>query len=102
MPVNIAQWCAGIGRFHSRSISQKTKNNFSGPIIIFKRMLTFFYNVFLSIFILKVGDIELNPEHKKNPSFTFFLLPLDSLTTDNYSKVLALIPHLSQTTKTLC
>ena len=64
MPVNIAQWCAGIGRFHSCIIIQKTKNSFS-DLTFFKSMLTFFYNIFLSIFILKVGDIELNldPKH---------------------------------------
>ena len=76
MPVSIAQWCAGIGRFHSCIIIQKTKNNFSAPIIIFKCMLTFSFNVFLFIFILKAGDIELNPEPKKIP-FIFFLLPLE-------------------------
>ena len=67
MPVNIAQWRAGIGRFHSHIIIQKTKKNFSDPIIIFKCMLTFFYNVFLSFFILKAEDVELNPEPPKNP-----------------------------------
>ena len=58
MPVNIDQWCAGIGRFHSHD-----------PILIFKCMLTYFYNVFLSIFILKVKarDIELNSGPKKIP-----------------------------------
>ena len=92
MPVNIAQWRAGIGRFHSRIISQKTKNNFSDPIIIFKCMLTFFYNVFLSVFILKAGDIELNPGPKKYSSFIFSCCHwnVNSLATDNYSKVLAL------------
>ena len=71
MPVNIAQWRAGIGRFHSCIISQKTKNNLSDPIIIFKCMLTFFYNVFLSVFILKAGYIELNPGPKKIPHSYF-------------------------------
>ena len=118
MPVNIAQWRAGIGRFHSRIIIQKTKNNFSAPIIIFKCMLTFFFNVFL-IFILKAGDIELNPGPKKIPHsyFSCCHCNVNNLATDNYSKVLALkaynstyltlyvlvkrflIPHLNQTTK---
>ena len=71
MPVNIAQWRAGIGRFHSRIISQKTKNNLCDPIIISECMLTFFYNVFLSIFILKAVDIELNPGPKKIPHSYF-------------------------------
>ena len=70
MPVNIAQWRAGIGRFHSRIFIQKTKNSFS-DLTIFKSMLTFFYNVFLSIFILKVGDIELNPGPKTFPHSYF-------------------------------
>ena len=97
MPVNIDQWRAGIGRFHSRIISQKTKNNFSDPIIIFKCMLTFFYNVFLSIFILKAGDIELNPGPKQIPHSYFSCCHwnVNSLATDNYSKVLALKAHNS-------
>ena len=71
MLVNIAKWHEGIGRFHSHIISQKTENNFSDPIIIFKCMLTFFYNVFLSVFILKAGYIELNPGPKKIPHSYF-------------------------------
>ena len=92
MPVNIDQWHAGIGRFHSRIVISKTKNNFSDPIIIFKCMLAFFYNIFLSIFILKAGDIELNPGPKKIP-YSYFSCchwNVDSLAADNYSKVLAL------------
>ena len=61
MSVNIDQWCADTGKFHSRIVIPKTENNLSDPIIIFKCMLTFFYNVFLSINILKDGNIELNP-----------------------------------------
>ena len=71
MAVDIAQWRAGIGRFHRCIISQNTKNNFSDSIIILKCMLTFFYNVFLFIFILKAGDIELNPGPKKIPHSYF-------------------------------
>ena len=71
MPVNIYQWHASIGRFHNHIVILKTKNNFSDPIIIFKRMLAFFYNIFLSIFILKAGDIELNPGPKKIP-YSYF------------------------------
>ena len=92
MLVSIAQWHAGIGRFHSRIIIQKTENSFSDPIIIFKCMLTFFYNVFPSMFILKAGDIELNPRPKKIPHSCFSCCHwnVNSLTTDNYYKVLAL------------
>ena len=71
MPVNIDPWRAGIGRFHSRIVISKTKKKFSDPIIIFKCMLTFFYNVFLSIFILKAGDIELKPGPKQIPHSYF-------------------------------
>ena len=86
MPVNIDQWRAGIGRFHSRIISQKTKNNFSDSIIIFKCMLTFFYNVFLSIFIPKAGDIELNtgPQQIPHSYFSCCHWNINSLATDNY------------------
>ena len=92
MPVNIAQCRAGTGRFHSRIIIQKTKNKFSDPFIIFKYMLLFFYNVFISIFILKAGDIELNPGPKKIPHsyFSCCHCNVNNLATDNYSKVLAL------------
>ena len=92
MPVNIDQWRAGIGRFHSRTVISKTKNKFSDPIIIFKCMLTFFYNIFLSILVLKAGDIELNPGPKKIP-FSYFSCchwNANSLAADNYSKILAL------------
>ena len=61
MPVNIDQWHAGIGRFHSHLVIPKTKKKLSDPIIIFTCIFTFFYSVFLSILILKAGDIELNP-----------------------------------------
>ena len=55
-------------------------------------MFTFFYNVFLSILILKAGDIKLNPGPQKNPNSNFSCCHcnVNSLTTDNYSKVLAL------------
>ena len=55
-------------------------------------MFTFFYNVFLSILILKVGDIKLNPGPPKNPNSNFSCCHcnVNSLATDNYSKVLAL------------
>ena len=45
-------------------------------------MLTFFYNVFLSFFILEAGDIE---RHRN----------VNSLATDNYAKVLALKAYIS-------
>ena len=92
MPVNIDQWHAGTGRFHSRIVISKTKNNFSDPIIIFKYMLAFFYNTFFSIFIFKAGDIEVNPGPKKIPHsyFSCYHWNVNSLATDNYSKVLAI------------
>ena len=54
-------------------------------------MFTFFYNVFLSILILKTGDIDLNPGLLKNPDSYFSCCHwnVNSLATDNYSKVLA-------------
>ena len=65
MPVNIDQWHVGIGRFHSHLVIPKTKKNLSDPVTIFNCIFTLFYNVFLSILILKAGDIELNPGPKK-------------------------------------
>ena len=55
-------------------------------------MFSFFYNVFLYFFILKAGDVELNPGRKKVPHSYFSCCHwnVNSLATDNYSKVLAL------------
>ena len=92
MPVNIVQWRIGIGRFHSSLVIPKTKKKISDPVIIFKCIFTFFWNVFLSILILKTGDIELNPVPNKN-SHSYFSCchwNVNSLATDNYSKVVAL------------
>ena len=92
MPVNIAQWRTCVVRFHNCIIIQKTKNNFSDLIIIFQFILTFFCNVFLSIFIPKAGDMGFNPAPKKIPHSYFSCCHwnVNSLATDNYSKVLAL------------
>ena len=92
MSVNIAQWRAGIEKFHSHIIIQKTKNSCSDLIIIFKCMLTFSCYVFLSIFLLQSGDIELNPRPQKIPHsyFSCCYWNVNSLATDNYSKALAL------------
>ena len=92
MPVNIDQWRAGIGRFHSHLVIPKTKKKLSDPVIIFKCIFTFFYNVFLSILILKAGDIELNPGPQKSSHSYFYCghRSVNSLVTDNYSKVVAL------------
>ena len=92
MPVNIDQWCTSIGRFHSCLAIPKTKKKLSDPVIIFKCIFTFFYNVFLSILILKVGDIELNPglQKQSHSYFNWHHWNVNSLATDNYSKVVAL------------
>ena len=45
---NIDQWHAGLGRFHSYIVIPKTKKKLSDPIIIFKCMFTFFYNVLIA------------------------------------------------------
>ena len=92
MPVNIDQWRAGIGRFHCHLVIPKPKKKLSDPFIIFTWIFTFFYNVFLSILILKTGDIELNPGPQKH-SHSYFSCchwNVNSLATENYSKVLAL------------
>ena len=49
-------------------------------------------HILLSIFILKAGDIEINPGPKKIPHLNFSCCHwnVNSLATDNYSKVLAL------------
>ena len=55
-------------------------------------MFTFFYNAFLFVLIFKAGDIELNPAPNKN-SHSYLSCchwNVNSLATDNYSKVVAL------------
>ena len=92
MSVNIDQWHACFGRFHSCLVILKTKKKkLSHPVIIFNCIFTFFYGVFLSILILKVADIKLNPGPDKN-SHSYFSCQwnVNSLATDNYSKVVAL------------
>ena len=120
IPVNIHKWYAGIERFHSHLVILKTKKKLSDPVIIFTCIFIFFYNVVLSILILKAGGIELNPGPPKN-SHSYFSCchwNANSLATDNYSKFVALkvyitnmilyvlvklflILQLSQVTKTL-
>ena len=61
MPVNIDQWRAGIGRFHSRIVIPKSKKKWISP---------FFYNVFMTILILKAEDIETKTGTNNNsPSY---------------------------------
>ena len=106
MPVNIDQWRAGIRRFHSCLVILKTKTQtnkqtnkkkFSDPVIIFKCLFPFLYNLFLSILILKAGDIELNHELNKNSHsyFSWCHWNVNSLVTGNCSKFVALKTHNS-------
>ena len=50
-------------------------------------MLTFFYNVFLSIFILKTRDIELNPGPKK---FQILIFPVPTGMLMTYPQIIIL------------
>ena len=71
---------------------QKLKKKFSDPVIVFKCIFTFFNDVFLSILILKAGDIELSPGPNKN-SHSYFSCchwKVNSLATNNYSDVVAI------------
>ena len=58
MPVNTEQWCAGIGNFHGRIFFSANKRDSCDPINIYNSVLNFFYSLFLSILVLKAGDIE--------------------------------------------
>ena len=66
--------------------------NFSDPVIIYKCMFTFSYNVFLFILILQAEGIELNTRPNKNyhSYFSCCHWHVTSLATDNYSTVVAL------------
>ena len=63
-----------ISLTHSHSENKQTKK--SDPVIIFKCIFTFVYNVFLSILILKAGDIKLNTGIHQKLSLTFLFLSL--------------------------
>ena len=92
MPVNTEQWRAGIGTFHGPWFFFSNKKACCEPISIFKCFFNFFYSSFLSILVLKAGDIELNPwPNKKSHSyFSYCHWNVNSLPTDNYCKVAAL------------
>ena len=60
MPVNTEEWHAGIGTFHGRILFSTTKRACCDLVIIFE-FFNFFYSSFMSILVLKAGDIELNP-----------------------------------------
>ena len=62
------------------------------PIIIFKCFFNFFYISFLSILVLKAGDIGLNPgPNKKSHSyFSCCHWNVNSLPTDSHCKVASL------------
>ena len=90
MPVNTEQWRAGIGRFHGRILfSQKACFD---SVMIFKCFFNFFYNSFLSILVLKAGDIELNsrPNKMSHSYFSCCHWNVNGWPTDNYCKVAAL------------
>ena len=92
MPINTEQWRAGIGTFHGWIFFFTIKRACCDPINIYKSFLNFFFDSFLSIFVMKAGDIELNPgPNKKSHSyFSCCHWNVNSLPTDNYCKVAAL------------
>ena len=69
-----------------------TKRACYDPILIFKFFIFFFNNWFLSILVLKSGDIELDPESSKtSPSyFSCCHWSVNSLPADNYIEVAGL------------
>ena len=71
MPTNTDKWRAGIGTFHGRIFFSTTKRACCDSINICKSFLNFFYSLFLSILVLKAGDIELKPGPKKKSHSCF-------------------------------
>ena len=94
MAVNTGQWRECIGTFHDRIFFFLKKKACCDPIIIFKWFFNFFHNSFLSILVLKAGDIELNPgPNKKSHSyFPCCHWNVNSLPNENYCEVSALRP----------
>ena len=92
MSVNTEQWRAGIGKFHCRIFFFSNKISCFDPVIIFKLFFNFFHNSFLSILVLKAGDLELNlgPNKNSHSYFSCCHWNVNSLPTDNYCKVPAL------------
>ena len=97
MPINTEQWCAGIATFYGRIFFSTTKRACHDPIIICKSFFNFFYSSFLSILVLKAGDIELNsgPNKKLHSYFSCSHWNVNSWPTDNYCKVATFKPYNS-------
>ena len=90
MSINTEQWSVSVGPFVAGySFLQQKELDL---IIIFRCFLNFFYSSFLSNFVLRAGDIELNPgPNKKSHSyFSCCHWNVNSFPTDNYCKVAAL------------
>ena len=87
MSINTEQWSASVGPFVAKySFLQQKELDL---IIIFKCFFNFFYSLFLPNFVLRAGDIELNPGSNKK-SYSYFSCchwNVNSFPTENYCKV---------------
>ena len=66
MPTDTDQWRDVIETFHGRIFFSINSKLFCNLIIIFKYFLGFYSVYFLYIFLLKAGNIKLNPGPNKN------------------------------------
>ena len=96
MPISIMQWVVEMGSFNIR-FSMRCKSNALGPLTPLIYTITTISITFLSIFLLLCGDVELNPwsTKKLNSWFNFSICHrnLNSLTVQNFEKVILLEPH---------
>ena len=80
MPVNVLQWCAGIGNFYKCThllIRVKCNSPFNLDLMQILTML--FYSYFSAKLLIQHGDIESNPgPSKKNQSFDLSYCPQDA------------------------
>ena len=90
MPVNILQWRAEIGIFNAKLVKYLFRSKYR--VNVCPRNLSKFYTIpcMYLLFLICVGDIELNPGPKKNnTSFTFSFCHWDlhNIAAHNFSKL---------------
>ena len=90
MPTSIIQWRVGIGILNIR-FYVRCKSNALGPLTPLLYTIAGISITLLSIFLLLIGDVELNPgpTKKRNSWFNFSICHwnLNSLTAQDFEKV---------------
>ena len=92
MPVNVLQWCAGIGNFYNYTHPQiKIKHYSLFKVSVRSFLSAFYYNLFLQNILIQHGDIELNMAIlKKTKPLSCCHWNVNSLAATNFFKNLQL------------